>query len=91
MLENRVEQALRKATIKRGGYCWKWVAPGMAGVPDRIVMLPGGKVGFVECKAPGGKPRPQQVARMDQLKELGLKVFVLDCLEDVEVVLDAIT
>jgi len=59
-------------------------------MPDRIVLLPDGKVGFVEVKAPGKKPRALQVVRHEKLRELGFKVFVLDGEEQIGEVLHAI-
>ena len=53
MRENVIERALRDAIKKQGGWCLKFVSPGMAGVPDRICLLPGGVIAFVELKAPG--------------------------------------
>jgi hypothetical protein len=53
-LEKDIEQTLVKMVRKRGGLCLKWVCPGWAGVPDRIVLLPGGKIIFVELKRPSG-------------------------------------
>lgn len=54
MLEKEIEAKLVKIVKKYGGLCLKWVCPGWAGVPDRIVLLPGGKVIFVELKRPEG-------------------------------------
>lgn len=53
-LEKEIEGKLRKAVKMRGGVCLKWVCPGWSGVPDRIVLLPGGRVLFVETKRPHG-------------------------------------
>ena len=53
-LEKEIEGKLRKAVKVRGGACLKWVCPGWSGVPDRIVLLPGGRVLFVETKRPQG-------------------------------------
>ncbi len=53
-LERDIEQALRKKVEALGGKCLKWVCPGWSGVPDRIVLLPGGIVHFVETKRPKG-------------------------------------
>ena len=78
MREQRIEQKLVKAVKAAGGLCLKFVSPGMAGMPDRIVLLPGGRIGFVEVKAPGKVPRPLQAARHAQLRKLGFKVYVLD-------------
>lgn len=53
MRENYVEKTLRDAVKKQGGWCLKFVSPGTGGVPDRICLLPGGVLAFVELKAPG--------------------------------------
>lgn len=90
MLEKRIESAFVKATQKRGGLCLKFVSPSMAGVPDRIVLLPDGHMGFVEMKAPGKFPRPLQVQRIKQIKDLGFQVFVCDQLSQIGGMLDAI-
>lgn len=88
--ERQVEAALVDATRAAGGVCWKFTSPGTTGVPDRVVVLPGGHIGFVELKATGAKPRPLQVRRLDQLARLGVPALVLDHPDDVEEVLDAI-
>lgn len=77
MREKYIEQKLVWEVKKRGGLCEKWNS-GSSGWPDRIVLLPDGKIGFVEVKAPGEKPRKLQLHRHDQLQALGFKVFVLD-------------
>ena len=59
-----------------GGNCPKLVSPGFDGMPDRMVLLPNGRVGFVEVKAPGEKPRPLQLARHRLLRSLGFPVKV---------------
>ena len=56
---------------KRKGMALKFVSPGMNGVPDRIVLMPDGKMAFVELKAPGKKPRPLQLKRKRMLERLG--------------------
>lgn len=68
----------------------KFVSPGCLGVPDKIVMLPGGRMGFVELKAPGKKPRPIQARRIQQMRKMGFKVFVVDGMEQIGSVLDEI-
>ena len=75
---------------KIGGLALKFVSPGFDGVPDRIVLLHGGKIGFVEVKAPGEKPRQLQLARHKLLNQLGFKVYVLDSVEQIGVILDEI-
>ena len=88
--EKTIEAALVKEVKRRGGICPKFTSPGSNGVPDRMVLLPGGRIGFVEVKAPGEKPRPLQVHRHKQLRRLGFKVYVLDGPEQIEGILDGI-
>lgn len=87
MNESAVESRFRKSIKALGGWALKFVSPGCSGVPDRIVLLPippedRGAVAkyfwFVELKAPGKKPRPEQVRRIKQLRALGYKVEVID-------------
>ena len=90
MREKEIEAALRKAAKKRNGMAFKFVSPGLSGVPDRLVLLPMGRIGFIELKAPGKKLRKLQEKRKSQLEALGFLVFCIDSKEEVEVVLDAI-
>lgn len=90
MRESAVEKKLREAVKARGGLCWKFTSPGTDGVPDRLVLLPGRPVAFVEVKAPGETPRPLQTRRAQQLRDRGAQVFVLDHPEQIPGVLDAI-
>lgn len=90
MLERTIEQRLVEAVRKAGGLCPKFVSPGWDGVPDRIVLFPGGKMGFVELKAPGQKLRPLQRRRREQLERLGFRVFVIDGVEQIGGVLHEI-
>lgn len=77
-LEQKLEQQLIQAVRNHGGLCWKFTSPGTAGVPDRIIILPGGHIAFIELKAPGQKPRPLQMRRHDQLRQLGAMVRTID-------------
>ena len=90
MREKSIEQKLTLMVKKRGGICPKFVSPGFDGMPDRIVLLPDGHMGFVEAKAPGKKPRPLQIARHKLLTHLGFKVYVLDSEEQIGGILDEI-
>lgn len=90
MREKDIERKLVAEVKRRGGICPKWVSPGFDGVPDRIAMLPGGKSGFVEVKASGGKPRPLQVSRHGLLRRLGFMVYVLDDPAQIGGILDEI-
>ena len=78
MREKTIEQKFREAVKAAGGLALKFASPGFDGVPDRLALLPGGRMAFVEVKAPGKKPRPLQLARHRQLRQLGFKVYVLD-------------
>lgn len=84
MREKRVEQALVQAVKRRGGICPKFTSPGFAGMPDRLILLPGGRFAFAEVKAPGEKPRKLQTARHRLLMRLGFPVFVIDRIEQIE-------
>ena len=55
MREKMVDAALRKVVEDEGGLCLKWVCPGHTGVPDRMILFPGGVIAFVELKRPGAK------------------------------------
>lgn len=90
MRENSIERRLVTEAVKRGGYAPKFVSPGLDGVPDRLVLLPGGRLAFVEVKAPREKPRPIQRRRMEQLTALGFRVYVLDGVEQIGGILDEI-
>ena len=90
MREKEIERKLVQEVKKRGGLCPKWVSPGFAGVPDRIVFLPKMKIGFVEVKAPGERPRKIQLHRHERLRELGCKVYVLDNANEIGGMLDDI-
>ncbi len=87
MKEKVVERKLVKAVRDSGGLALKFVSPGMAGVPDRLILFPEGKLVFCEVKAPGEKPRPLQKYRMEQLRALGFRVYVVDCEEAIHTVL----
>ena len=78
MREKTIEQKLVSAVRAKGGIAPKFVSPSLDGVPDRLVLLPDGRCGFVEVKAPGRKPRPLQMARIKLLRQLGFSVFILD-------------
>ena len=84
MLESGLEQSLTRAVKQMGGRAFKWVSPGETGVPDRIVILPGGYVIFVELKRPGRvdgrSPRQKKIFRV--LSALGCEVWLINDLDD---------
>lgn len=90
MRESVVERKFVTEVKKRGGLAAKFVSPGLDGVPDRLVLFPGGKVAFVELKAPGEKMRPLQVRRAKQLTALGFPVYCVDNTAMIGGVLDEI-
>ena len=90
MTEEYIEQKLVKAVKKGGGMALKFVSPGLDGVPDRIVLLPMGRIAFVELKAPGRKMRPLQVRRKRQLEALGFLVYCIDGVDQIGGMLDEI-
>lgn len=79
-----IEQYFVRCVKKTGGRTLKFSSPSSAGVPDRILLLPGGKVRFVEFKAPGQKPRPLQQVVFRQFAGLGSSVTILDSREAVD-------
>ena len=88
MRETVIESRLCKAVEAAGGWCVKWVAPGITGVPDRIIIMPGGRVSFAETKAPGKTERPRQRYVQQRLRKLGCKVFSsVDSTEKIEEVI----
>ena len=88
MLEKTIERKLTVAVKKAGGIAVKFVSPSFAGMPDRLVLLPDGRIAFVELKAPGKRPRPLQEARHRLLRSLGFKVYVIDKPEQIGGMLD---
>ena len=88
MREKQIEQKLAQAVKKKGGLCLKFVSPNFDGMPDRLLLLPSGKIAFAELKAPGKKPRPLQIARHKALMKLGFRVFVVDSVEQIGETLD---
>ena len=90
MREKQIEQQLFHAVRAQGGIALKLASPAYAGLPDRLVLLPGGHMAFVEVKAPGKKPRTLQLMRLEFLSRLGFRVYVLDRVEGIGGMLDEI-
>lgn len=88
--ESSIEKKLITEVKKRGGLAVKFVSPGLDGVPDRLVLFPGGRLVFVELKSPGKVMRPLQIKRAKQLTDLGFRVYCIDNKEMIGGVLDEI-
>ena len=90
MRERVIERKLIQAVRRSGGLALKLVSPGFNGVPDRLLLFMNGKLAFCEVKAPGQKPRPLQIHRMDQLRKMGFRVFVIDDVNQIGGMIDEI-
>lgn len=75
MTEKKIEQYLRDQVKTIGGKAYKFVSPGNDGVPDRLVILPGGRIAFVETKAPGKESTSLQKKKQKELRNMGCIVF----------------
>lgn len=85
-LEKEIEAKLRKMVENHGGLCLKWVCPGWSGVPDRIVLLPGGRIHFVELKKPkGSKISKLQTWWRSRLRRLGFPCWFIKDTSDLRV------
>ena len=78
MREASIESVLVREAKRLGGVALKLVCPGAAGIPDRLVLGPGGRVAFVELKAPGRLPTLLQSYRIEQLRALGFRAEIVD-------------
>ena len=90
MLEAFIEERLVDEVKALGGIALKFTPMGYNGMPDRVVLLPGGRMCFVEFKAPSKKPTPLQNECHRLLRSLGYRVFVVDSIMQIGVVLDAV-
>lgn len=90
MREAEIEKKLVDAVKDAGGICPKFVSPGTNGMPDRIVLMPGGAMCFVEVKATGEHPRRIQLRRHARLRALGFKVYVLDDPDQIPAILTSV-
>lgn len=84
MLERDIEKYLIRRTAERGGVAYKWVSPGRVGVADRIVVLPGGVVWFVEVKTANGRLSEMQKIFAADMARLGQNYKCVWCKEDVD-------
>ena len=86
--EKTLERSLVEKIHRRGGICLKLQGNMYAGMPDRLILLPGGRAIFVELKSEGIKPRKLQLIRHEELRALGFMVFVIDTQEKLTQFLD---
>lgn len=84
MQESTLEKRFKLEIEKHGGQALKFVSTNKRGMPDRLVLIPGGKTVFVELKAPGKPLGPLQKKRADELRALGFKVFKIDSKDDIK-------
>ena len=89
MKESTIESNFVKQVKAMGGMAIKLISPNFAGLPDRLVLLPHGRMFFVELKATGQKPRPLQIAVHRKLRKLGFDVYVIDSIEEVNKLLQS--
>ena len=91
MREKEIEKRLVRAVKDMGGSAPKFVSPGLDGVPDRLILLPGGHMAFAELKAPGQTPRPLQQHRIGELRQLGFRVYIIDDINQIGGVLNEVS
>lgn len=84
MLEKRIEQRLGRLLQQRGVLFYKFVSPGRPGVPDRIAVLPGGRVIFIELKTDTGRVSKLQKYELERLHQQGAYVYVVRGMEGVK-------
>ena len=83
MLERDVEAYLYKQVLARGGLIRKVMWVGRRGAPDRVVMMPGGSITWIELKRPGAKPDAHQAREHARMRDMGQTVCVLDSVDAV--------
>ena len=88
MSEKEIENHLVRKVKNKKGIAYKFTSPGNSGVPDRLCLLPNGKIFFVELKSPGKKPRVLQENQIRKITALGQRVYVVDSKEMVDNVLE---
>ena len=84
MRESQIENYLVKRVRGAGGDAYNWVSPSQRGVPDRIILMPGGHTIFVELKAAGRQRNPLQTMMHQRLTELGQHAIVIDSVHQVD-------
>jgi len=90
ILERDIERYLVRRIVEHGGVAYKWVSPGRAGVADRIVLLPGGVVWFVELKTAKGRLSPWQKVFAAEMRRMGMNYIVIKSKGEVDELLQRV-
>lgn len=88
MRESSIEARLAQECSKRGILCLKFVSPGAAGVPDRLLIHPTGRMGFIEVKTSTGALSALQIRFSQQMRSRNVLWNVVRCIEDIKPALD---
>lgn len=75
MRESEIEKILVEEVRSAGGIAYKFSSPGNDGVPDRLIVLPGGRVIFVELKTKRGKLTKLQKMQLNRLWNRGAVAY----------------
>jgi hypothetical protein len=90
VLEKHIEKGINRYAKKVGVLTYKFTSPAHRGVPDRLFIAPGGKVGFLEIKRPGGKPTNLQLHELQKLRNHGVIAEWADTIEKGKQFIDAL-
>lgn len=88
--EKLIERKLVDGVKAKGGLCVKFYSAYQRGVPDRIILMPGGRIYFAELKSTGKKPTKLQVLFIEKLHSLGFTAVVIDTIAGLNEFLDKI-
>lgn len=81
-LEKVIEEKVCSHARSLGCLVYKFTSPSRRSVPDRLFILPGGRVVMIEFKRAGAKPTPSQEVEIEKLWKQGVKVYVIDNVEE---------
>lgn len=86
--EKVIEKRLNAEVKSLGGWSLKLLCQFVTGLPDRLVLLPGGIIFFAEIKSTGKKPTTIQELVHERIRRLGFTVYVIDSLEQLNKILN---
>jgi hypothetical protein len=89
--ESVLEERLRVAVRRLGGVCWKLPSKFYRGIPDRMILLPLGRVYFIELKASNGRPSAFQLSRIAFLRKIGFDARILIGPDELQAFIDALS